>query len=95
MTEQTTRYRVEERAAQPYAYVQDANVHAGNFAVIADRFGEVFGWLAERGVEPIGPVFFKYDVINMPGPMHIQAGVPTAEQATGAAWEEPAPAGTT
>ncbi|HEU5483315.1 MAG TPA: GyrI-like domain-containing protein [Microlunatus sp.] len=76
MSDQQSRFKVEERAAQPYAYVSDAEVHAGNFAVIADRFGEVFGWLAERGIEPAGPVFFNYKVINMPGPMHVEAGVP-------------------
>jgi GyrI-like small molecule binding protein len=83
MTDVTARPRVQERAAQPYAFVSDSGVWAGNFGVIADRFGEVFDWLAQRGVEPTGPVFFKYDVINMPGPMHIEAGVPIAEEIAG------------
>jgi effector-binding domain-containing protein len=79
MSEQSTRFRVEERTAQPYAYVSDPAVFMDNFAVIADRFGEVFSWLGQRGIEPVGPVFFKYDVINMPGPMHLEAGVPIGE----------------
>lgn len=83
MSDDQVGYRVEERAAQPYAYVSDAAVQAGSFAVIADRFGEVFGWLAERGIEPTGPVFFNYKVINMPGPMHIEAGVPIAAPVEG------------
>ena len=83
MTDDQTRFRVQERAAQPYAYVSDENVSMGNFAVIADRFGEVFGWLGERGIDPIGPVFFNYKVINMPGPMHIEAGVPIASEVDG------------
>lgn len=83
MSDETSPYRVEERAAQPYAYVQDTDVHIGNFAVIADRFGEVFGWLAAKGVEPTGPVFFNYKVINMPGPMHIEAGVPISRPVEG------------
>lgn len=78
-SESEIRYRVEERAAQPYAYVWSDSVYLDGFAVIADRFGEVFGWLAERGIESVGPVFFQYDVINMPGPMHIRAGVPIAQ----------------
>lgn len=78
MSDETTRHRVEERAAQPYAYVSDDSVFMDKFDVIADRFGEVFGWLAERGIEPVGPVFFKYNVINMPGPMQLEAGVPIA-----------------
>ena len=72
-----------ERAAQPYVYVSDAHVSMGNFAVIADRFGELFGWLGERRIAPAGPVFFRYNVINMPGPMHIEAGVPIATEVAG------------
>jgi effector-binding domain-containing protein len=83
MSDEAARFRVEERAAQPYAYVSDPGVFAGNFAVIADRFGEVFGWLAERKIEPTGPVLFNYKVINMPGPMHIEAGVPIGSAVDG------------
>lgn len=94
MSDETNRFRVQERAAQPYAYVSDEAVYAGSFEVIADRFGEVFGWLPERGIEPVGPVFLNYKVINMPGPMHIEAGVPIAVAVEGddavAAGEVPA-----
>src|SRR4051812_36514324 len=83
MSKESTPYRVEERAAQPYAYVEDTDVHVGSFAVIADRFGEVFGWLAQKGIQPTGPVFFNYKVINMPGPMHVEAGVPISEAVEG------------
>ncbi|HEY5981050.1 MAG TPA: GyrI-like domain-containing protein [Microlunatus sp.] len=83
MSTEAARHRVEERAAQPYAYVSDESVYMDHFDVIADRFGEVFGWLAERGLEPVGPVFFSYVVINMPGPMHLQAGVPIARLVEG------------
>lgn len=83
MNDQGARYRVEERAAQPYAYVSDTGVYAGSFAVIADRFGEVFGWLGQRGIDPVGPVLFNYRLINMPGPMHIEAGVPIPSEVEG------------
>lgn len=83
MGENSNQYRVEERAAQPYAYVKSDAVHIDGFGVIADRFGEVFGWLGQRGIAPVGPVFFQYDVINMPGPMHVRAGVPIAEPVEG------------
>ena len=48
MTDDRARFQVEERAAQPYAYVSDQNVSMGNFAVIADRFGEAHGLLLMR-----------------------------------------------
>lgn len=98
-SESDIRYRIEERPAQPYAYVRSDSVYMDGFAVIADRFGEVFAWLAERGIEPVGPVFFQYDVINMPGPMHIRAGVPIAravgegEPSDGAVRTDELPAG--
>ena len=83
MNTSATRPQVVERPAQPYVYVTDRGVYMGNFAAIADRFGELFGWLAERGIEPDGPVFFKYNLITMPGPMHLEAGVPVGVQPEG------------
>ena len=83
MSNEAARYRVEERAAQPYAYVSDDSVYMDKFDVFAGRFGEVFAWLGQRGIEPAGPVFFKYNVINMPGPMHLEAGVPIARTVAG------------
>ncbi|WP_405778072.1 GyrI-like domain-containing protein [Streptomyces sp. NBC_00859] len=64
-----------ERAAQPYAAVRET-VTMDTFPVIADRLTAVFGWLAERGMEPAGPPFFRYDVIDMERGMEVEAGVP-------------------
>lgn len=36
---------------------------------------EVFGWLAQRGVAPAGPPFWKYNVIDMDRGLEIEAGV--------------------
>jgi effector-binding domain-containing protein len=69
---------VEDRPAQPYVAVRGL-VTMGTFHLIADRFPEVFGWLAERGIEPSGAPFFKYNVIDMANEMEIEAGVPVAE----------------
>ncbi len=35
------------------------------FAEVADRMPEVFGWLAARGIQPVGAPFFRYDVVDM------------------------------
>ncbi|WP_328378245.1 GyrI-like domain-containing protein [Streptomyces sp. NBC_01020] len=67
-----------ERAAQPYAAIRET-VTMDTFPVIADRLAEVFGRLAERGIEPAGPPFFRYDVIDIERGMEVEAGVPVAE----------------
>lgn len=45
--------------------------------------GEVFGWLRAQGVEPSGPAFWRYTVIDMSRYLQIEAGEPTAEPVDG------------
>jgi hypothetical protein len=68
---------VEQRDEQPYVGAT-APVTMDSFAPVADRFPEVFGWVAERGLDPVGPPFFRYRVIDMAAEMIVQAGVPLA-----------------
>lgn len=44
------------------------------FAQVADRLMEVYGWLAQRGVEPVGAPFFRFNVIDMDGQLDVEAG---------------------
>jgi effector-binding domain-containing protein len=60
---------------QPYAGIT-ATVTMDTFAVIADRFGEVFGWVARHGLVPTGAPFFRYHVIDMDAGLVVEAGVP-------------------
>jgi effector-binding domain-containing protein len=71
-----------DRAAQPYVAVRGL-ITMQTFYKIADRFPEVFGWLAEHGIEPSGPPFFKYNVIDMANELELEAGVPVAEAVPG------------
>ncbi len=43
--------QIAERADQPYVGIR-ADVTMAQLPGLADRLGEVFGWLAERGVAP-------------------------------------------
>lgn len=45
--------------------------------------GEVFGWLGERGAAPAGAPFWKYNVVDMPGRLEIEVGVPVAAPQAG------------
>lgn len=62
----STTPQITERADQPYVAIR-ANVTMAQLPGFADRLGEVFGWLAEHGVPPAGPPFFRYNVIDMEG----------------------------
>lgn len=73
---------VQERDAQPYVAVKGL-VTMQTIPEIADRLGEVFGWLAGQGVEPAGPPFLKYNVIDMERELEIEAGVPVATEVSG------------
>jgi effector-binding domain-containing protein len=64
-----------ERAEQPYVAIR-AHVTMAQLPGLADRFGEVFGWLAERDMTPAGPPFFRYRVIDMERLLDVEAGVP-------------------
>jgi len=66
---------ITERAEQPYVAIR-AKVSMAQPAGLADRFGEVFGWLAARGVAPAGAPFFRYHAIDMDRELDVDAGVP-------------------
>lgn len=70
-------HRVVEEGEQPYLAVT-GDVTMDTIPQIADRFDEVFGWLAEQGRSPAGPPFFRYRVIDMERRLVMEAGVPTA-----------------
>lgn len=65
-----------ERSEQPYVAIR-RSVTMETFGAIADRIPEVLDWLASRGVEPAGAVFFRYNVVDMPR-LVVEAGVPVA-----------------
>ena len=70
--------RVETRPDQPYAAIP-AEVSMDGFGeILGPMWGEVFGWLGSRGIEPAGPPLIRYKVIDMERTMQIEVGVPVA-----------------
>lgn len=62
----------------PYIGVRRA-ITMTTFGLVADRIGEIIGWLASRGVAPAGAPFLRYDTIDMARDrLVVQAGVPVA-----------------
>jgi effector-binding domain-containing protein len=74
--------QITERSDQPYVAI-GAEVTMEQLPGLADRLGEVFGWLAERGIAPAGPPFFRYHVIDMERQLSVEAGVPVATAVDG------------
>jgi effector-binding domain-containing protein len=70
------------RPEQPYAGIR-ASVPMQELFKVADRIPEVFGWLADRGVEPAGAPFFRYNVIDMARELEVEAGVPVVRPVAG------------
>lgn len=50
----------------------------GMFAVVDQLRKELNGWLKQNGVEPGGPPFLRYYVIDMAGEMDVEYGVQVA-----------------
>jgi effector-binding domain-containing protein len=74
--------RIVERPEQPYVAIS-GQVTMQTVGAIADRLPEVFVWLADHGLEPAGPPFFRYNRIDMQRQLEIEAGVPVAAAAKG------------
>ncbi|MEZ0446263.1 GyrI-like domain-containing protein [Cellulomonas sp. ICMP 17802] len=72
-----------DRPAVPYVGIS-RTVTPATFALVADRFAELFAWLAEHSLTPAGPPFFRYDVIDRDRSMVVEAGMPLAEEVQGA-----------
>jgi effector-binding domain-containing protein len=78
-----------EWPAQPYAAIT-AQVTLQNIGeVVPPLSGEVVGWLAQRGVAPAGPPFWKYNVIDMQRGLEVEAGVTVAAAVEGDARVQP------
>ena len=71
-----------ERGEQPYVGIR-RTVTLQTFPEIADRMAGIFGWLAERGLTPVGAPFFRYLVIDMARELVVEAGFPVAAPVEG------------
>lgn len=68
-----------EREDQPYVALR-GKVAMNEIGQFASRTPELFSWLAARTIDPIGDVFFKYDVVDMENGLVIEIGVPVEER---------------
>jgi GyrI-like small molecule binding domain len=76
---------VERREAQPYAAIPCAADDEPSFRAAVDQaFPQLFRSLGERAIEPTGPPFIRYLVVDEDGqPRQFEVAVPIAEPAPG------------
>lgn len=68
--------KIDSRPAKPYIGIRTQTPFKGMFKVIDQMRKELNGWLKEQNIEPAGPPFLRYHVIDMAGEMDIEYGVP-------------------
>ena len=73
-----TEPKLEQREQQHYVAIPVTVSMDSIGATLPPLVGEVFGWLAQKGVAPAGPPFFKYIVTDMKKGMEMEVGVPVA-----------------
>jgi effector-binding domain-containing protein len=71
------------RGEQPYASITNSVPMPRLSDELQPQIGEVFGWLAARGIQPAGPPFWKYNRIDNRGIVEVEVGVPTADEVSG------------
>lgn len=88
--------RIEQRTEQPCVFIR-CHVGMGEIEPKATSLvPQVFAWLGQHDVEPKGPVFFRYNVVDMEAEMEIDVGVILHKAVKGDARVQPGtvPAGT-
>lgn len=70
--------RIDNRSAKPYIGIRTQTPFKGMFKMVDQMRKQLNGWLKEQNVEPAGPPFLRYHVIDMAGEMDIEYGVPVA-----------------
>lgn len=75
--------QVIERPAQPYVSLKEHVTMETIGQVLPGIHPRVFAWLGERGIQPAGAPFWKYNVIDMSREMEVEVGVPIAAPTEG------------
>ena len=75
--------KIELRPALPYLGIE-GRITDGVPAFVDSAFPELFGWLGEHGVEPLGPPFIRFRELDPAGePLELEVGVAVEGEAEG------------
>src|SRR5215207_9331534 len=75
--------KLEDRKEQRYVGIRMQVPMRKLKDIIPQSIDEIFSWLGKQGVEPAGPPFIRYHVINMAGKMDVEVGMPVENSLSG------------
>jgi effector-binding domain-containing protein len=78
-----TEPKIEDRNEQHYVGIRTQVTVQEMGPVLPPLWGEVYGWLASKGLKPAGAPLWRYRVVDMEAKMEIDVGVPLATTVTG------------
>src|ERR1700759_2904270 len=78
-----TEPKIEYRSEQPYVGLRAQVTMQELGQLLPPLWGEVYGWLASKGLKPAGAPLWRYRVIDMAAKLEIDVGVPVATPVTG------------
>jgi effector-binding domain-containing protein len=75
--------KIEYRDEKRYMGIRTRAPFKGMFAVVDQLRKELYAWFKSHGVEPQGPAFLRYHVIDMNGQMDIEFGIQVEQTVPG------------
>ena len=78
-----TEPKIEDRNEQHFVGIRTQVTLQEMGPVLPPLWGEVYGWLASKGLKPAGAPLWRYRVVDMGVKMEIDVGVPVATTVTG------------
>lgn len=78
--------RIEFREKQEYLAIRKKVTMNELGKVLPPLHCEIYGWMSENKIEPAGPPFFRYLVIDMEAFLEIDVGVPVSGSISGNDW---------
>jgi effector-binding domain-containing protein len=78
-----TEPKLEDRPEQHYVGIRTQVPISKLNKIIPQFLDELFAWVGKHGMEPAGPPFIRYHVINMAGNMDVELGIPVANAVQG------------
>lgn len=79
----TTEPTLEHRPVQHFAGIRTLTTMPNLGSAIMENHDRIYRWLGENNIEPSGPPFIRYHVIDMQGDMDVELGVPVAKPIEG------------
>ncbi|MBK8618453.1 MAG: GyrI-like domain-containing protein [Anaerolineales bacterium] len=78
-----TEPKLVERSEQHYVAIRKLVTMAEIGPILPPLSDDVFAWLAEKGIQPSGAVFWRYNVVEMDKKLEIDVAVPIASAVKG------------